>query len=89
MQVSEGMWASIESQIPLKKEKPKYWLLFLLLGFLIPIGLYTKISSTDNTAKSKVAVEHHSTESSLAKEINNNHQRNSCLLYTSPSPRDS
>ena len=54
MPVSEGMWASIEAQIPLKKEKPKYWLLFLLLGFLIPLALYTT-SASKKDQKSTVA----------------------------------
>ncbi len=41
MDVSDGMWASIESQIPMKKERPKLWLLFLLLAFSAPFLMYT------------------------------------------------
>ena len=41
MHVSEGLWASIESQIPVKKERPKYWLLFLLSAIAIPIYVIT------------------------------------------------
>ncbi len=49
--VSEGMWASIESQLPEKKERPKVWLLFLLAAFSIPFAIYYSTSglSEDQT----------------------------------------
>ncbi len=43
MDVSEGMWASIESQIPVKKEKPKFWFFFLLsAAFIAFIYVYNQ-----------------------------------------------
>jgi len=63
MPVSEGIWASIESQIPVKKEKPKTWLLFLLAAFALPYLILTYQSSdvsndlvlADGTNKNSIA----------------------------------
>ena len=40
MAVSDSLWASIESQIPVKKEKPRLWLLFLLVAFAVPFMIF-------------------------------------------------
>lgn len=48
MPVSDGLWASIESQIPVKKEQPKYWLLFLLCACAISFTIFTT-SQNENT----------------------------------------
>jgi len=45
VKVSDGMWASIESQIPVKKERPKIWLLFLMMAFTIPYLIVLNSSS--------------------------------------------
>lgn len=47
MPVSDGLWASIESQIPVKKEQPKYWLLFLMCACTISFAILT----TNNNEK--------------------------------------
>lgn len=48
MPVSEGLWANIESQIPVKKQKPKYWIFFLVAAFATPFLYYGL--STDKSA---------------------------------------
>ena len=53
--VSEGMWASIESQLPVKKERPKVWLLFLLCAFTLPFILY--YASQDSGSSRTVSAE--------------------------------
>ena len=40
MEVSDSLWASIESQIPTKKEKPRFWLLSLLVAFAVPFMIF-------------------------------------------------
>ena len=40
MPVSDGMWESIAAQIPVKQEKPKYWMLLLVMLFALPFLLY-------------------------------------------------
>jgi len=52
MPVSDGLWASIESQIPIKKERPKYWMFLLLTAFATPFLLYTLKSNSETTAES-------------------------------------
>lgn len=47
MPVSDGIWASIESQIPVKKEKPKLWFLFLLCAAAVPLYIITQNHGTE------------------------------------------
>ncbi len=51
MPVSEGMWESIEAQIPVKKEKPKYWMLLLVMLFALPFLLYPLSKSGEQNAE--------------------------------------
>jgi len=53
MEVSDGMWASIESQIPVKKEKPKFWFIFLITAALIAFSYVLKQSDTSQTSPEK------------------------------------
>ena len=50
MPVSDGLWASIESQIPVKKEQPKYWILFLLLACAVSLTIFTTTTEDNNTS---------------------------------------
>ena len=38
--VSDGIWENIEAQIPVKQDKPKYWMLFLVAMFALPFLIY-------------------------------------------------
>ena len=56
MPVSEGMWASIESQIPVKKERPKIWIFFLLCAAAIPLYVIS-LSHGKQTVDEKIVAE--------------------------------
>lgn len=71
MHVPDGMWASIESQIPIQEEKPKYWMLFLIMVFAVPLLMYF---NSDITIHSQI------TETQLSTEHNENVASN----YSSP-----
>lgn len=71
LEVSEGMWASIESQIPVKKEKPKLWFFFLLSAAIIAFG-YVFNQSAD-TPPATVENELDNTTLTGTQNLNDNH----------------
>lgn len=75
MPVSEGMWASIESQIPVKKEKPKTWLLFLMAAFLVPYFILTyQTNSTETGQFAKQNSQHTVAENSRINTLSNSNK---------------
>jgi len=72
MPVPEGIWATIESQIPVKKEKPKFWFLFLLLAFAIPyVMLSTQTKSESIAMQDKARQAEHFTDNNTDHYTNN------------------
>ena len=63
--VSEGIWENIEAQIPVKQDKPKYWILFLVALFALPFLIYPLTKSDKQSAAA---------EEGIQKEINQNHR---------------
>ena len=49
--VSEGIWENIEAQIPVKQDKPKYWMLFLVTLFALPFLIYPLTTSDTQNAE--------------------------------------
>ncbi len=54
MPVSDALWSRIESEIPLTKERPKVWLLFLVFAFLTPV-LYFSLTGVSNPSHAEAS----------------------------------